>query len=143
MTLPASPTGVFATHALELREAGFAVLPASGKKPMVSGWTEWGKAPTRKTVSFWAKRLPDANIAYVAGRSGLIVIDADDHDAADRALELFGQTPGQVRTRRGRHLLYRDNGASFPTTSNLHKLGINADIKHGGGFASIVIAPQA
>ena len=103
MTSSASLTGVFASHALELIEAGFAILPADGKRPLVSGWTEWSRGPSKQAVAGWARRHPDANIGYVAGRSGLIVIDADDSDAADRALELFGPTPGQNAIRVDAH----------------------------------------
>jgi hypothetical protein len=58
----------------------------------------------------------------------------------DRAIELFGDTPGKVRTRRAKHLLYRDNGRSLVKVQRLKAHGLDADIKHGN---SIVVCPPS
>jgi Bifunctional DNA primase/polymerase, N-terminal len=145
-----SPTGttvepVFATHAPSMRRAGFAVLPARGKEPILKGYRKWRYAPALKTVQSWAEKDPDADIVYVpglsrakAGGSGIVVVDADDELACERVVELFGCTPGKVRTRRGRHYLYRGPRFDFRKVSSLKALGVNADVKHGN---SIVVAP--
>jgi hypothetical protein len=68
------------------------------------------------------------------------VLDADDAEADARIVELFGESPGQIKTRRGRHRLYRQGGADLGTISSLKPFGLNADIKHG---RSIVVAPPS
>jgi hypothetical protein len=128
-----------------MRRAGFAVLPARGKEPIRKGYRRWRSAPALQTVEKWAGKDPDADIVYVPGLSrtkpggsGIVVVDADDELACERVIELFGDTPGKVRTRRGRHYLYRDRGFDFGKVSSLKAFGINADVKHGN---SIVVAP--
>jgi Bifunctional DNA primase/polymerase, N-terminal len=140
-----APRRVFADHALGLREAGFAVLPARGKEPIVKGFTKWRGAPSMHTVAGWADKFPDANPAYIAGLSGLVVVDGDTPEAAAACEELFGATPGLVLTRRGKHALYREPAEEMPSTPvDLRKLfGINADLKFGRGGQSIVMAPPS
>jgi hypothetical protein len=53
---------VFGDFAEPLRQAGFAVLPARGKSPRVSGFTTWKSAPGKKTIDKWARELPGADI---------------------------------------------------------------------------------
>lgn len=136
---------VFAAHAPPMRRVGIAVLPARGKEPIRRGYANWRSAPGLKTVERWADKDPDADIVYVPGLSrtkpggsGIVVVDADDEIACERVLELFGDTPGKVRTRRGRHYLYRDPSFDFGKLSSLKPFGLNADVKHGN---SIVVAP--
>jgi len=128
-----------------MQRAGFAVLPARGKQPIRKGYRKWRCAPGAEVVATWAEELPDADIVYVPGLSrakpggsGIVVLDADDEPASEQVLELFGHTPGKVRTRRGRHFLFRDPGFDFGKVSSLKAFGINADVKHGN---SIVVAP--
>ena len=138
---------VFGEHGPRLRRAGFAVLPAKGKAPLMRGFSGWEVAPGPQTVDKWAARNPHANVVYVPGLScakkggeGLVVVDGDDQEACGRVIELFGDTPGKVRTRRGKHFLYRDNGTSLGKVQSLQRFGINADIKHG---RSIAVAPPS
>ena len=139
------PGSVFATHAPAMRRVGFAVVPARGKQPIRKGYRKWRFAPGLEIVAEWAEQEPDADIVYVPGLShaksggaGLVVVDADDELACEHILERFGDTPGKVRTRRGRHFQYRDTGFNFGKLSSLKAFGINADVKHGN---SIVVAP--
>jgi hypothetical protein len=140
---PAEP--VFASKAPPMHRAGFAVLPAHGKEPIRKGYRNWCQAPGAGTVARWADKDPDADIVYVpglsrvkSGGSGIVVVDADDELACERVIETFRDTPGKVRTRRGRHFQYRDAGLDFRKLSSLKAFGINADVKHGN---SIVVAP--
>jgi bifunctional DNA primase/polymerase-like protein len=144
--VPQTPS-VFGKHGPTLRRAGFAVLPAAGKKPLMAGFPKWATAPSIATVEQWAHEHPAADLVYVPGLSrikrggpGVITIDGDDGDACGRILELFGDTPGKVRTRRGMHFLYRDHGESLGKLQSLKRYGLNADIKHG---PSIVVAPPS
>jgi len=141
------PSEIFATEALALRRAGFAVLPAHGKEPTRKGFTKWKHAPGPRAVAEWAEEDPTANIVYVPGlcrteRGGdpIVVVDADDAETSGRIEEIFGRTPGKVKTRRGKHALYRDGGSALGNLSSLKKFGLNADLKHG---RSIVVAPPS
>lgn len=138
---------IFGRHALFMRRAGFAVLPASGKSPKIAGFNRWDSAPGPAAVEKWAARDPKADIVYVPGlcrtkRGGkpLVVLDGDDAEACARIEETFGPTPGMVATRRGRHFLYANPGISLGKVSSLKKFGIKADLKHGN---SIVVAPPS
>lgn len=136
-----------------MREAGFAVLPARGKAPIMSGFNKWRWAPGLAVVEKWADCHPDANVVYVPGLSRtkrgnpIINLDGDDEEACGRIVEDFGDTPGKIRTRRGRHHLYEDPGGQVSKMlgklSNLRKLGINADVKHGQLGAGISVAPPS
>ena len=137
---------VFGDHALALRAAGFAVLPAAGKSPLRSGFNRWTRPPGPAVVTRWRLKCPEADILYVTGLSwarpggpGLVVVDGDDAEACHRIEELFGETPGRVRTRRGKHFLFLDPGG-LGKVSSLRPFGINADIKHGSG---LVVAPPS
>ena len=98
---------VFGSAGPVLRRSGFAVMPAAGKKPLMAGFANWKYPPSLATVEKWALELPEADVVYVPGLSrakrggpGLIVVDGDDEIAVGRIRELFGDTPGKVRTRR-------------------------------------------
>jgi hypothetical protein len=132
--------------------AGFAVLPANGKKPLKAGFPKWKSAPGLAVIEKWAAQDPAADIVYVAGLSCVVVVDGDDADACGRIVETWGDTPGKTRTRRGRHHLYRDTGqlapmlkaAGLEKLSSLKSYGINADLKHGQAHGkSIVVAPPS
>ncbi len=136
---------VFGDHAEALRAAGFAVLPAAGKSPLRSGFNRMTRPPGSAVVARWRVQCPHADILYVTGLSwprpggpGLVVIDGDDAEACHRIEELFGATPGRVRTRRGKHFLFLDPGGLGKVSSL--PFGINADIKHGSG---LVVAPPS
>jgi hypothetical protein len=95
----------------------------------------------------WAEQDPGADIVYVSGLSracgsdhGIVVLDGDDEEACARIVEVFGDTPGKVKTRRGCHNLYQATGGDLGKLTSLKKFGINADVKHGN---SIVVAPPS
>lgn len=129
-----------------MRAAGFAVLPAEGKKPLMSGFSKWKHPPGTKSVNEWADEYPEADLVYIPGLSRtkggepIVVLDGDDAEACGRIVELFGDTPGKVRTRRGQHHLYTHIGHNLGKLASLKAYGINADVKHG---RSIVVAPPS
>jgi hypothetical protein len=100
---------VFGRHALPMRRAGFAVLPAAGKAPKMASFNKWTTAPGPAAVEKWAARDPNANIVYVPGLcrtkrgKSISVLDGDDANACGRMRETFGPTHGMVTTRRGKH----------------------------------------
>jgi hypothetical protein len=130
-----------------LLRAGFAVLPAAGKMPMVRGFNRWVSPPSLCTILEWARQKPNADIVYVpalsrpkGSREGIVVVDGDDEEACAKVVQLFGDTPGKVKTRRGQHFLYRDPGVALRKITSLKKFGINADLKHG---KCIVVGPPS
>lgn len=140
----------FAAEGVAMCRAGFAVLPASGKTPLRGGFNKWNCAPGIGAVENWAARDPEANIVYVPGLSrvtrngpGLVVVDADNAEEVDRVAQVFGETPGKVTTRRGKHFLYRAPDKSLGNVGSLRKLGFDIDIKHGQSGSGIVVAPPS
>jgi hypothetical protein len=140
----------FAEFAPDMRREGWAVLPSTGKAPLKKGFNTWKRAPGISSVERWAKCEPDADIVIVAGlcetgrgKRGVIVVDPDDEDAIGRADEIFGETPGKVRTRRGAHRYFDGAGINLGKLANLRDRGLNIDIKHGQRGAGIVAAPPS
>lgn len=137
----------FADHAHSLSRAGLAVIPSRGKAAIAKGFPKWRRALDGQSLDRMAAKNPDAGIAYIPGLSlsgrGLVIIDADDAQAVEQVRETFGDTPGRVQTRRGKHFLYAANGESLGKISSLKKHGINADVKHGQAGSGIVIAPPS
>ena len=138
----ASPAehAIFASHALQLRAHGLAVLPADGKVPLIKNWNKWRHLPSPKTVSQLARQFPEANVAILPGPSGLFVADVDAADQAAEVEELLGRTPLHVLSDRGEHLYYRHTDACNNLPGNLAALGLKVDLKAGN---SIVIAPPS
>ena len=144
--------GPFATHAADLRKAGWAVMPANGKEPLVSGFTKWRNPPGQKLLEKWIPRFQNNDIVAVAalccprrGERGVIIVDPDDQEALNPARDLFGDTPSRVLTRRGEHWGYRlpDNiGDVSKLPINLRHKGINLDLKFGTS-SGIVAMPMS
>jgi hypothetical protein len=141
----------FADHALDMRAAGWAVLPAEGKSPLVSRFNIWGKAPASCTIERWAKRWPEKDIVYVPGLcetgrgKGVIVVDADNAEAIGLAVEIFGDTPAKVKTRRGEHRIFAAAGVNLGKLTGLRNCGegFAIDLKHGQEGAGIAAAPPS
>ena len=146
------PTGkaIFGAHAVMLRRAGLAVIPAQGKKPIRTGFNAWKHAPGMKTVERWATRNSTDNIVYIPGLSrsrhnphGIVVVDADNAEAVERAERTFGTTPAMIDTRRGRHFLYRAPETPLGRIGSLRNIGMEIDIKHGQNGSGISVAPPS
>jgi hypothetical protein len=91
---------IFAHNAPRLRQAGFAVLPADGKKPRRRGYRNWQYAPDLSVVSMWAEQDFGADIVYVPGLSrargsghGIVVLDGDDEESCARIVEVLAILP--------------------------------------------------
>lgn len=145
-----SAEAIFGSHAVALRQAGLAVIPAKGKAPIRKGFSNWKHAPGLKAVEQWAETNAADNIVYIPGLSrtkrnpdGLVIVDADDRQTADEVGKLFGDTPAQIDTRKGRHFLYKAPEGSLGTVHSLRKFGFNVDIKHGQAGAGISVAPPS
>jgi len=142
--------GIFGAHAVALKRAGLAVIPAIGKKPIRQNFQKMAHAPGLKTVEKWAETNPDANIVFIPGLSrtranpnGLVIVDADNAQEVERAESVFGSTPAMIDTRRGRHFVYRAPEGSLGKVGNLRKAGFEIDIKHGQHGSGISVAPPS
>jgi hypothetical protein len=134
-----------------MRSAGWAVLPAKGKSPLVSRFNIWESAPGGYTIERWAKRWPDRDIVYVPGLcetnkgKGVIVVDADNAEAIGQADEFFGETPAKVKTLRGEHRIFAAAGVDLGKMTGLRNCGegFEIDIKHGQEGAGIAVGPHS
>jgi hypothetical protein len=149
---PANATedGIFASHALQLRAHGLAVLPIAppvndgraddGKKPLIKGFNAWRGPPSVRTVARFAQKYPDANIAVLPGASNLFIADVDSAEQAAEVEELFGRTPLHVQTSRGLHFYYRNARGCDDLPGSLRAIGLDVDLKAGN---SVVLAPPS
>lgn len=142
--------GIFGAHAVALKRAGLAVLPAKGKKPIRTGFNNWKHAPGLKAVEKWAETNPEDNIVFIPGLSrtrknpnGIVIVDADDAEMVEVAEKTFGKTPYMQDTRRGRHFGYAAPEGSLGKVGSLRKAGFNIDIKHGQNGSGISVAPPS
>jgi hypothetical protein len=78
------------------------------KVPLVK-WREYQNDPAQELqIEFWAEKFPDALVGVITGeRSGFVVVDCDNDDAAAFCKENGVWSPIRVKTRRGRHLIFR------------------------------------
>jgi hypothetical protein len=126
------------------------VLAARGKSPVIKHFNKMKFRPGAKTIADWSQEKPDADIVIVPGlcctgqgRKSIIAVDPDNETAIGQAIEFFGETPGKVRTRRGRHHLYDGFGIDLGTLRGLREIGFEIDIKHGQGQNGILAAPPS
>ncbi len=105
---------IFASHAPDLIASGFSVIPASGKRPLIKGWTEFcSRIPNEKEISDWSKSYPDANISLCMGSaSSLVAVDYDydiagEHKAIQTELP---ETPLLKQGKKGHTAFYKYSG---------------------------------
>lgn len=146
----APSSSIFGSHAVALRRAGLAVLPAHGKSPMRKGFSTMKTAPSVATVEKWAERTPDADIVVVPGLSRtangceFVVLDADDMESSDFVERTFGTSDVRVKTRKGMHHWFElPGGTDLGKMHSLRSYGLNIDVKHGQAHAGIVVAPPS
>ena len=98
-------------------------------------------------VSEWWSRWPNANIGIVTGeRSGLLVVDLDDHGHGSGAASLqelssrYGAVPSTLtaRTGSGIHLYFKHPGKAI--NNSVRKIGAGIDVRCDGGY--VVAAPS-
>jgi len=97
-------------QALEYLDKGFPVIPirSSTKKPRVKWRAYQSRLPTEQEVMDWWVDYPDDEIAMITGKlSGYVVVDCDNPDALDAAINSGMQSPIRVKTKRGYHLYFK------------------------------------
>ncbi|WP_100401520.1 bifunctional DNA primase/polymerase [Bacillus sp. FJAT-42315] len=133
-------------HALAYHRRGFTVMPLTGKRPILKGWTSlFHLQPlTEQEIQFGitnenGQRISFAhkNLGILTGRiSNCIVIDIDDEEALKR-LESLGPLPRSwtVKTNRGYHFYYMYH-PDAPSCTPFEKVDILSDKKQ-------VVAPPS
>ena len=145
---PSHPTSGNVASALRLANAGLRIFPCSDDKRPLGGirWRDESTSDAAKIAAWW-RRWPDALVGIDAGKSGLVVIDADRHAwAADgvAALQKVVGAPLQslgcpvVETAgNGVHLYFRaPEGETFGNSAGSLPAGV--DVRGMGGY---VIGP--
>lgn len=139
--------------AADLAAAGFSVFPchASGtdaKKPKPGVYWRNASTSDHVKVSGWWKRWPDAAVGLDLAKSGLIVIDADRHDADADGVEAMARlmdrhqfdpngVPVVATPNQGTHFYFRQpEGEQLGNGRGSLPAGI--DVRGAGGY---VIAP--
>lgn len=117
------------------------VLPGS-KRPALSRWVEAATADPDKVRRWWTEDHPDAGVGIVTGpRSGIWVLDVDDHDALldlEARHEQLPQTRTSITGSGGFHLLFAwPDGADVRNDAG-RRLGPGLDVRGEGGF---IVAP--
>ena len=119
--------------ALAYAARGWAVLPVEprGKRPLTGhGVKDASRNP--EVIRAWWQRWPDANVAVACGEpSGLLVVDLDSPDAAEKAgLPLPPAPTG--RTARGFHVYY----AHAPGARS-RSVAPGVEVKAGGSYVLV------
>lgn len=122
-----------AEAALRYADAGWPVFPCRprGKEPTTSrGYYEATADPEQ--VAAWWREVPDANIGFVPGLAGLLVIDVDgpEGEATAGRLGLLSEPTLAVLTPRGRHLYYLHPGGEVGN----RRVGVGLDIRADRGY---------
>ena len=121
---------------------GFRVLPARGKKPILSDWPA-AATTDLETVEKWWQATPSANIGLALGR-GVVALDVDAPHGQDSLRQLedeLGELPDTVESRTpsgGKHLLFRTS--SNVSIKNRVALRPCLDVRADGG--QIIVAPS-
>lgn len=129
---------IFANHAADYAEQGLYVFPVggvTGKKPLVKNWPTYRANTWEKVVDSFANE----NIGFSngKGKNPVTIVDIDDPDLFQEALEEFGDTPIKIITPSGGyHLWYGYNGEKRQTRYQGKKIDILGD----GGLA---VAPPS
>lgn len=96
-------------YALEYLERGWCIIPIrqDTKRPAIL-WKEYQtRLPTEEEVTKWWTDNPDHALAIVTGEiSGLVVVDCDNPEALEAALDCGMSSPIRANTKKGQHLYF-------------------------------------
>ena len=123
-------------EAIRLREEfNFSVIPITETKVPAIKWAEYqDRLPTYSELAAW----PFYNLGIVTGEiSGLVVVDCDSREAANRFWKEVSQTPVVVTSKRGHHFYFRHPGEFV---MNGCKINGYYDVRGDGGY---VMAPPS
>jgi len=135
---------IFAEYAPQYFDRNISVIPTGGedgKRPREQGYMRYAKEIAGpKTQDRWLAKHPNANIGILAGPvSNLTIVDIDDPELLETAVERFGETPVKTKSPSGgAHLYYRYNGEK-----SLNRLdGRPIDIRAAGGTPLLIAPPS-
>jgi P4 family phage/plasmid primase-like protien len=119
------------------RSAPDYICPTPGKHPRLSDWE--AKATTNQaTIENWWRRWPNANVGIAAGKSGLVVVDADTyHEMAEggRLALTDKETVTNLTGGGGEHYVYKHPAEGPLITNSDSSLPEWVNIRaHGGQF---------
>lgn len=118
---------LYAAHA-----AGLVIIPTRADDAKRPAWTKWAQRKRQarlSTLECYVGKSPGANWGYLPGASDLVVLDVDERDHLDRALDIFGPTPVHIETgQKGWHLPYRFEGG-IPSRDLRHVAGLPIEVK--------------
>jgi len=119
----------------KLREMGFNLMPLQkeSKAPVLSSWL-------KLVDEQYEGKFPEGcNVAIICGTTSnnLFVVDLDDSTLYDD-FEFYHGVTFTVKTSKGYHFYFRNNGLPIPGRKLVDKRGRPVDIKSHGGY---VIAP--
>lgn len=126
-----------------LNDYGFSLIPLkSNTKEACMKWkpNQDKKASFDEVVGYDTKYL-NCNLGIITGRiSSLAVIDVDQIELIPRLFKLLpeAQKTTRVKTRRGYHFYFSDNGNEIRTTDNF--LGLGIELKYNGCY--VVACPS-
>ena len=138
--------------AIDYASAGWAIFPCQprDKRPATAHGVKDATTDPARIRAWWAK-MPEANIGLDCGRSGLVVVDLDQHGDKDGLAEWADLTQRAQITDTachtytsltgggGRHLVYRaPEGVSIKNSTG--KLAPGVDVRGEGGY--IVLPPS-
>jgi hypothetical protein len=124
---------------------GWYVFPCDvTKKPMITGGFHSATTDHEQVKQWWV-RWPNAAIGVDTGRSGLVVIDLDQHGDKNGFISwrklgftldgaMISRTPNG-----GRHLIYKDTTGG-EVKNSASKLGPGIDVRSNGGY--ILVPPS-
>ncbi len=125
--------------AIKWCEEGYAVLPirVDSKTPHIK-WKEFQDVkPTKEEVTQWWTTWPDALIAVIGGHDGLVCLDIDNVELADKLVPEFEKIARLERSPKGGlHIFLKEDETS---KSGVLVTGV-ADIK--GAKAYFLVAPS-
>jgi hypothetical protein len=119
------------------RDLGFSQLPLRGKFPALDHWKHLtDRRPTDAELLLWFY-VPHHNIGIICGPiSGVVVLDADSPEMAERIAGELPPTAMQTKTPKGKHFFYRlEPGQHVPS-----RVRVNQTMLDIRGEASYVVA---
>jgi len=124
--------GALARELHAAHAAGLVIVPTRADDAKHPAWTKWAQRKRQarlSTLERFVARSPGANWGYVPGASDLVVVDVDERDLLDQALDTFGPTPVHVETgEKGWQLPYRFEGG-IPSRDLRYVAGLPIEIK--------------
>lgn len=135
-------------HALAYWDAGFNIIPCTGKIPAVSTWKALQTTrATRERVANYFTDHPNSNVGIITGAvSNITVLDFDIHEGDEGYDEIVAsflkdfQSPLMVKTGSGGYHVYYKYSPDTKNAAGIAHPRYKLDVRSEGGF---VVAPPS